>query len=88
MPPAIVSLTRSVHVPSTISSPEKPESAADADLYVRLGSAPTTSTWDCRPYADGSAESCEVTAAEGQAVHVMVRGYATSSNFELLGFPL
>jgi hypothetical protein len=61
---------------------------ADADLYVRLGSAPTTSTWDCRPYADGSAESCEVTAAEGQAVHVMVRGYATTSNFELLGFPL
>jgi hypothetical protein len=60
----------------------------DADLYVRVGSAPTTSSWDCRPYAGGSDERCEVTAAAGQAIHVMVHGYAESSTFELVGFPL
>lgn len=58
---------------------------ADADLYVRRGSAPNTTTFDCRPYASGSAESCSVTLSQPSVVHVMVRGYAASSSFELTG---
>jgi Bacterial pre-peptidase C-terminal domain len=58
----------------------------DADLYVRIGTAPTTSTFDCRPYKTGSDESCEVTLAEPAPIHVMVRGYAAgSSTFDLTG---
>ena len=53
----------------------------DADLYVKKGAAPTTSTYDCRPYKDGSAESCSV--AGGGDVYVSVNGYATSSTFSL-----
>jgi len=55
----------------------------DTDLYVRLGAAPTTTTFDCRPYASSSAEEChlDVTAAK-PSVYVMVRGY-TASTFDL-----
>lgn len=57
----------------------------DADLYVRVGEAPTASAFDCRPYAAGSEERCTVNLAEAGVIHVMVRGYADSSDFELIG---
>jgi hypothetical protein len=57
----------------------------DADLYVRRGSAPTTTAYDCRPYQSGSAETCTVTIDTPQKIHVMVRGYATSSTYTLTG---
>jgi hypothetical protein len=57
----------------------------DADLYVRRGSAPTLSQWDCRPYLNGSVESCTVTLDSAQAIHVMVRGWANASTYELVG---
>lgn len=60
--------------------------SADADLYVRVDAAPTTSNWDCRPYQSGSNESCIVTLDRGGIIHVMVRGYATSSDYELAGY--
>jgi hypothetical protein len=49
--------------------------AGDADLYVRFGSAPTTSTW-CRPYLTGNNETC-VRESPGRH-HVMVRGAGRS----------
>jgi hypothetical protein len=58
----------------------------DADLYVRRGKAPTTATYDCRPYKTGSNESCEVTLDQPTAVYVMVRGYSpTATHFTLTG---
>jgi hypothetical protein len=60
----------------------------DADLYVRIGQAPTQSSYDCRPYRSGSSESCKVTLTTPAEVHVMVRGYAASSSFELVGSKL
>lgn len=57
----------------------------DADLYVRAGSAPSTSSYDCRPYSSGSNETCSVTLASPGEVHVMVRGYANTSSFALTG---
>ena len=57
----------------------------DADLYVRVGNEPTTQDYDCRPYKSGSKETCEVEIPRAAELHVMVRGYATSSNFELKG---
>ena len=58
---------------------------SDADLYVRKGSAPTTTAFDCRPYSYGSNETCTVTLDAPSAVHVMVRGYAASSTYALTG---
>jgi hypothetical protein len=57
----------------------------DADLYVRRGSDPTATQFDCRPYANGSEETCSVTLQSPAAIHVMVRGYAASSTFALTG---
>jgi hypothetical protein len=37
--------------------------SGDADLYIKLGSAPTSSSYDCRPYASGNTEACNFTAA-------------------------
>ncbi|HVV88543.1 MAG TPA: PPC domain-containing protein [Kofleriaceae bacterium] len=58
---------------------------ADADLYVRIGSEPTASSYDCRPYKNGSNEACEVTLPSAAKIYVQVRGYAATSDFELTG---
>jgi hypothetical protein len=57
----------------------------DADLYVRIGSEPTATTYDCRPYKSGTNEACEVTLPSPAKIFVQVRGYATTSAFELVG---
>ncbi|MDQ3033601.1 MAG: PPC domain-containing protein [Myxococcota bacterium] len=54
----------------------------DADLYVRIGAAPTTGTYDCRPYRSDANETCEIELAGAAPLHLMVRGY-TASTFEL-----
>jgi Transglutaminase elicitor/Bacterial pre-peptidase C-terminal domain len=51
----------------------------DADLYVRKGEQPTESTYDCRPYANGSNETCNLTGP-GE-IFVSVSGWAASSDF-------
>lgn len=50
----------------------------DADLYVRAGAHPTTTTYDCRPYKTGSNESCTFSAPSG-TYYVMLRGYTAYS---------
>jgi hypothetical protein len=58
----------------------------DADLYVKIGGKPTTSSYDCRPYKTGSNESCTVTLAQPTTIGVMIRGYASgSSSFSITG---
>ncbi|MFT4923929.1 MAG: vibriolysin [Phenylobacterium sp.] len=54
----------------------------DADMYVKLGSAPTSTTYDCRPYASGNTEACDFTA--GGTYYVMVNGYSSYSGVTLL----
>ncbi len=56
----------------------------DADLYVRIGHEPTTRSFDCRPYLNGSDEQCTVEIATPAPVHVMVRGWNASSQYILL----
>ena len=48
----------------------------DADLYTHLGSHPTLTTYDCRPYLGGSNESCTVAAPAPGTYYVMLNGYA------------
>ena len=59
--------------------------SGDADLYVKFGSAPTTSSYDCRPYAGGNSESCPISSAQTGTYHVMIRGYSAYSNVSLVG---
>lgn len=55
----------------------------DADLYTKFGSAPTTSKYTCRPYKNGSGETCTHTKATAANLEIMVRGYANASHFDL-----
>ena len=58
----------------------------DADLYVRIGQRPTTTSYDCRPYRAGSDEACQVQLATPARLFVVVRGYADrDSYFRLAG---
>jgi serine protease len=52
----------------------------DPDLYVRWNSAPTTQSFNCRPYIDGASETCSLTVPTGAtAANVMVRGYTAAT---------
>jgi len=59
--------------------------SGDADLYVRFGSAPTTSSYDCRPYLGGNAETCTFATPQAGTYYVMVRGYSAFSGLSLTG---
>jgi endonuclease I len=58
--------------------------SGDADLYVRFGSAPTTGSYDCRPYASGNSETCSFTIPQAGTWHVMIRAYTSFSGVSLL----
>ncbi|MDC8013800.1 proprotein convertase P-domain-containing protein [Tahibacter soli] len=59
--------------------------SGDVDMYVRFGAAPTTSTYDCRPYTSGNAETCNIATAQAGTYYVMLRGYAAYSGVTLTG---
>ena len=56
----------------------------DADLYLKFGSAPTDSSYDCRPYKSGNTESCNGTSTGG-TYYVRVKAYSTFSGLSLTG---
>lgn len=58
--------------------------SGDADLYVRIGAAPTLSSYDCRPYLNGNNESCSGSNLGAGAYYVMVYGYQSFSNVTLV----
>ncbi len=57
----------------------------DADMYVRFGAAPTTTTYDCRPYLSGNNETCNIATAQVGTYHVMLHGYSAYSGVSLTG---
>jgi serine protease len=57
----------------------------DADLYVKAGSAPTTTTYDCRPYTTGNSESCSFTPTANTTYYINVRAYSAYSGVSLKG---
>ncbi|MBU8975386.1 S8 family serine peptidase [Lysobacter sp. MMG2] len=56
----------------------------DADMYVKFGSAPTTTIYDCRPYLGGNNETCTFAAPQAGTYHVMVRAYSAFSGASLV----
>lgn len=55
----------------------------DVDMYTRFGSAPTTGSYDCRPYKNGNSESCTVAAPKAGVYHVMLDAYAAYAGVSL-----
>ncbi|MEW4368053.1 M20/M25/M40 family metallo-hydrolase [Aliikangiella maris] len=56
----------------------------DADLSVKYGSAPTDSSYDCRPYKSGNAESCTLNQTGGR-YYVRLKAYSSFSGVTLKG---
>ncbi|MEJ6475214.1 S8 family serine peptidase [Pseudoalteromonas piscicida] len=58
--------------------------SGDADLYVRKGSEPTTSQYDCRPFLNGNNESCSLSSGQGATYYIKLRGYTSFSGVSLV----
>ena len=57
----------------------------DADMYVKFGSAPTDSSYDCRPYKSGNAETCTYASPSAGTYYVRLKAYSTFSGVSLVG---
>ncbi len=57
----------------------------DVDLYVRFGSAPTTTTADCKSEGTATTETCTFATPSVGTYHVLLYGYATYSGVTLTG---
>jgi|GEM_PF-139736 len=57
----------------------------DADMYVRFGSAPTDSSYDCRPYKSGNSETCTISSIQTGTYYVRVKAYSTFSGASVTG---
>ena len=59
--------------------------SGDGDLYVKFGSAPTDSSYDCRPYKSGNSESCSFASPSAGTYYVRIKAYSTFSGVSLVG---
>ena len=81
----------SIAVPSTATKLTVSISggSGDADLYTKSGSAPTLSSYDCRPYKTGNSETCSFTKTgtyrikPGTTYYIMLNAYQTFSGVTL-----
>ncbi|WP_409483778.1 M20/M25/M40 family metallo-hydrolase [Arsenicicoccus dermatophilus] len=53
------------------------------DLYVKQGSAPTTTSYDCHPTLDGQSATCRFRAPKPGTYHIALRGYSAYSGATL-----
>jgi vibriolysin len=81
------SCTYTLSVPSGQSSLkfEMSGGTGDGDMYVKFGSEPTTSSYDCRPYASGNTETCTHTNPGAGTWYVKINGYSAASGVSLKG---
>ena len=57
--------------------------SGDADLYVRFGSKPTSSTYNCRPYLNGNNETCTHNSPAAGRWWIMLNAYSAYSGASL-----
>jgi hypothetical protein len=56
----------------------------DADLYVKRGALPSTTTYDYRPFLSGNNETASADNPEAGTWYIMIRGYSAFSGVTLL----
>jgi hypothetical protein len=54
-------------------------------MYVKFGSAPTDTSYDCRPYKSGNAESCTFATPSAGTYYVRLKAYSAFSGVSLVG---
>ncbi len=57
----------------------------DVDMYVKFGSKPTTSAYDCKSDGSTSAETCNISTVQVGKYYVLLNGYAASSGVSITG---
>ncbi|GAB3101765.1 M4 family metallopeptidase [Lysobacter terrae] len=57
----------------------------DADLYVKFGSQPTTTSYDCKSEGSTTAETCNIATAQAGTYYVTIHAYTTYSGMSLTG---
>lgn len=57
----------------------------DADLYVKFGSEPTDTSYDCRPYLSGNSETCSFPTPQVGTYYVRLKAYSSFSGVSLIG---
>ncbi|MCX5747023.1 MAG: M4 family metallopeptidase [Proteobacteria bacterium] len=55
----------------------------DADMFVQLGAKPTATSYVCRPYKNGNAETCTITPPQAGTYWVGLNAYAAFSGLTL-----
>jgi Zn-dependent metalloprotease len=57
----------------------------DMDMYVKFGTPPTDSAYDCRPYTSGNAETCSFPNSPAGTYHVRLKAFSSYSGVSLTG---
>ena len=57
----------------------------DADLFVRFGSAPSDTVYDCKSDGPSNAETCTIAAPSAGTYYVRVKAYAAYSGLSIVG---
>lgn len=57
--------------------------SGDADLFIKQGTAPSASNYDCRPYRSGNNETCTVSAPAAGIWYMNVNAYSAFANVTL-----
>ena len=57
----------------------------DSDLYVKFGSAPTTTSYTCKSEGGTNAETCSIATAQAGTYYVLVKGYSAFSGMSITG---
>ncbi len=57
--------------------------SGDADLYVKFGAQPTTSSYECRSWNSGNGETCTMTNIQAGTYHVLLNAYSAYSGASL-----
>lgn len=58
--------------------------SGDADLYVKSGSQPSSSSYDCRPYLSGNNETCSAGSPTAGDYYVSIHAYTAYSGASLV----
>ena len=82
---AYVKYTMAVPAGSTNLTFTMSGGTGDADMYVRFGSEPTDTTYTCRPYLSGNAETCTIAAPSAGTYYVNLKAYSAFSGVSLVG---
>ncbi len=57
----------------------------DSDMYIKFGSAPTDTVYDCRPYVNGNAETCNIATAQAGTYFVRLKAFASYTGVSIKG---